>query len=96
MAAKVRKSVKRKNRPAPVAAAAPVRIDPRQRYTLPESAAALRFGLPTLYTRMAEDRIRVVRDGGRTFILGSELIRYAKDPTSIQSGAGNSQMTAPA
>ncbi len=55
----------------------PAVIDANQRYSLAESAAILRVSLPTLYKRMAEEDIEVIRDGGRTYVHGTELIRQS-------------------
>ena len=66
--------------------APPSIIDANQRYSLPEAAATLRLSLPTLYRRMADGAIAVIRDGGRTFVHGTELIRQSapkhEQPTS--------------
>lgn len=85
MATRSRKTLKsrtRKKLPTTALPAPPSNIDPVQRYSLRESAATLRISMPALYVRMAEGRVNVVRDGGRTFILGSELINYAGKSTT--------------
>jgi hypothetical protein len=69
---------KKKRRPK---VAIPAVIDPNQRYDLFESASILRLGDSTLFTRMRQKRITVLKDGERSFIMGSELIRYAQSPT---------------
>jgi hypothetical protein len=80
---KSKRAAKRPKRPPPLAQqpSAPLIIDPNQRYELSESARILRLGDSTLFTRMREKRISVVKDGDRSFILGSELIRYAQSST---------------
>ena len=65
----------------------PTVIDPNQRYSLREAAAILRMGLPTLYRRMADSRINVIRDGGRTYVHGTELIRQSAPPAVSQQSA---------
>jgi len=60
--------------------APPAVLDPNQRYSLAESAAALRLSLPAVYRKMADGQLPVIRDGGRTFVHGTVLIRHSADP----------------
>ena len=48
----------------------------RQRNTVPESCEILRISRPTFYDRVRRGLIRVVKDGGRSFVTGAELTRY--------------------
>lgn len=47
------------------------------RYTIPETAQLLGISEQTLYRRMRERQILVVKDGRRTFVTHAELTRYA-------------------
>jgi hypothetical protein len=67
--------------------APPSVIDPNQRYSLPESAATLRLSMPTLYKRMAAGQIEVIRDGARTYVHGTELIRQSAPKQYAQTAA---------
>lgn len=46
------------------------------RATVKEAAAILRLSRRTLYERVKEGKLKLLRDGGRTFITGVELARY--------------------
>lgn len=46
------------------------------RNTIEESLVILKVSKPTLYRRIAQGLLRVSKDGARTFISGSELVRY--------------------
>jgi hypothetical protein len=61
----------------------PVTVDPNQRYALPEAAAILRISRSQLYEDIAEDRIRIIKAGRRTYIHGSELIRCSAMPADL-------------
>ncbi len=43
-----------------------------------EAAQVLGLAVRTLDTRIAEGKLKVIRDGRRVFILSDELERYAK------------------
>jgi hypothetical protein len=62
----------------------PAVVDVNQRYSLQESAATLRISMSQLYVEMREGRIRSYRDGGRTYIHGSELVRRAAPPAAVE------------
>lgn len=48
------------------------------RYTLPQAAELLKISRATLYRRIADGELDVVRDGGRRFVTPDELHRYAR------------------
>jgi hypothetical protein len=65
--------------------AAPAVIDPNQRYSLAETFAALRVSPATGFKLIKQGKLRVIREGRRTFGPGSELIRLSRLPE--QAGA---------
>jgi hypothetical protein len=56
----------------------PVVVDGQQRYAIPEAAALLRQSRAKLYEDIAADRIHVIKDGRRTYVHGSEIIRRSR------------------
>jgi hypothetical protein len=63
----------------------PPLVDARQRYDIPEGSAILRQSQAATFKDMARPdddprKLRVIREGGRTFIPGSELIRRSTLP----------------
>jgi helix-turn-helix protein len=62
------------------AVVAPLVIDVNQRYSLVESSATLRQSEATTYNQIRSGKLRVIRDGGRTYIPGSELVRLSTLP----------------
>ena len=50
-------------------------LDPQQRYTVQEVIAYLRSSRKTFYDDVKAGRIRLIKDGRRSYIHGSELIR---------------------
>jgi len=69
-------NTKSKYKPLPVVAP-PAVIDPNQRYSLREAFAALRISDITGYRDMRAGKLRVIKEGRRSFVHGSELIRRA-------------------
>jgi excisionase family DNA binding protein len=67
------------NSPALRAALPPV--DPHQRYEIPEACAYLRVGRVHLYKRIAAGELGILKDGTRTFVPGSEIIRLSTLPS---------------
>ncbi len=57
-------------------------LDERQRYTIPESAYYLRFSRAKLYQLIKAGEIRVIKDGDRTYIPGTEIIRKSTLPAA--------------
>jgi hypothetical protein len=58
----------------------PATIDANQRYAIPEANQVLRQSNAKTYLDIKAGKIRVIRDGGRTYIPGSELIRLSTLP----------------
>jgi hypothetical protein len=54
---------------------APLLIDSNQRLSIPETNAALRQSNSKTYEDIAAGRLKVIKDGKRTYIPGSEIIR---------------------
>jgi hypothetical protein len=50
-------------------------LDPQQRYTVHESIVYLRSSRKSFYDDVKCGRIRLIKDGRRSYIHGSELIR---------------------
>ncbi|MEO8313254.1 MAG: helix-turn-helix domain-containing protein [Pseudomonadota bacterium] len=51
-------------------------IHTKPRYTIPEAADLLGFSRAYLYSRIAHGRIKVTKDGTRSFIDAGEIDRY--------------------
>ena len=60
----------------------PLRIplEPHRRYIIPEAAALLRQSESSTFRQIRTGDLRVIRDGGRTYIPGSEIIRRSTLP----------------
>jgi hypothetical protein len=65
----------RRNLPQPVAF-----FDPQLRYSIPETAALLRQSVPKTWIDIRENKLKVIREGGRTFVPGSEIVRRSRLP----------------
>jgi hypothetical protein len=72
---------------ATVAKRAPAIIDINQRYSLAEANAVLRQSPAKTFNDIKGGRIRVLRDGKRTYIPGSELIRLSTLPGVVAAEA---------
>jgi hypothetical protein len=57
-------------------------LDPNQRYSLPEAFAALRVSEAEGYRKMSDRELRTFKDGARTFVSGTELIRASRPPNT--------------
>ena len=55
-------------------------LDPQQRYTISETTAYLRCSRAHVYALLDRDELRVLRDGRRIYIPGSEIIRRSTLP----------------
>jgi len=55
-------------------------LDPFQRYTVPEANALLRQSNAKTYQQIKAGELRTIRDGGRTYIPGSEIVRRSTLP----------------
>ncbi len=53
----------------------PATVDPLQRYTIPEGNALLRQSNSKTFEQIKKGELRVIRDDGRTYIPGSEIVR---------------------
>ena len=58
----------------------PTQLDPLQRYSVPEASALLRQCRAKTYQDIQAGRIRVIKDGKRTYIPGSEIARRSALP----------------
>lgn len=50
-------------------------VDPLQRYTVDETCVYLRQSPAKTYSDIARGDLRVIKDGSRTYIPGSEIVR---------------------
>jgi hypothetical protein len=71
--------------PTPKNAPVPAVIDPNQRWTLAEANAILRQSPAKTFADIKAGKLRVIKDGRRTYVPGSELIRRSRLPD--QAGA---------
>jgi hypothetical protein len=65
-------------------AAAPVTlppIDPQQRYNIPETALYLRCSRAWVFHLIGEAELRIIRDGRRVYVPGTEIIRRSRLPS---------------
>jgi hypothetical protein len=69
------------NQPATSASSPLAPLDPLQRYTLNEALRYLRMSRPTLYDRIRAGDIITIRDGGRRYVPGSEIVRRSTLPS---------------
>jgi hypothetical protein len=53
-------------------------LDAQHRYSINESIAYLRSSRASIYADINSGRLSTIRDGGRVYILGSELIRRSR------------------
>lgn len=64
-----------KHRRAPLAP-----LDPLQRYTVEEAIAYLRSSRRTIYADISEGRLGIIKEGARTYVPGSEIVRRSALP----------------
>ena len=50
-------------------------LDPNQRYEIPEASTYLRQSDAKTYNDIKQGKLGVIRDEGRTYVPGSEIIR---------------------
>lgn len=60
----------------------PRALDPAQRYSILESLALLRTSRKTLYQLIGRGELRVIKQGRRTYVPGSEIARLSQAPAS--------------
>jgi hypothetical protein len=65
---------------------APAALDPLQRYSIPEANALLRQSNARTYEQIKAGQLRVIRDGGRTYVPGSEIARRSTLPAEPAGG----------
>ena len=65
-------------------------VDSRQRYTPEEAADYLRSSRWSVFKDLKEGRLRAIREGRRTFIPGTEIIRRSTLPTSESAALADS------
>ncbi len=53
-------------------------LDARQRYSVDEGIAYLRESRSRLYEKIASGELKIIKDGRRTYVPGSELIRLSR------------------
>ena len=56
-------------------------IDPHQRYEIPEASAYLRQSIAKTYIDIKAGKLRILKDGSRSFVPGAEIIRRSTLPT---------------
>lgn len=69
----------RNNTPQPVAF-----FDERLRYSIPQTAALLQQSVAKTWVDVREGRLRVIREDGRVFTPGSEIVRRSTLPSPPQ------------
>lgn len=70
-----RKSSRKRNS-LPVSRSLPP-LDPQQRYDMLETSAYLRKSRSTVYEDIKAGKLRVIKDGGRVYVPGSEIVRLS-------------------
>ena len=60
----------------------PPPLDPLQRYSIAEANALLRQSNARTYQQIKTGDLRTIRDGGRTYIPGSEIVRRSTLPAT--------------
>jgi hypothetical protein len=58
----------------------PVVVDPNQRYGILEASAILRQCKAKTYQDISEGRLRVFKDGRRTYVSGAVLLERSRPP----------------
>lgn len=53
-------------------------LDPQQRYEIPEACRYLRQSRAKTYQDVKAGRLRVIKDGARTYVPGSEIARRSR------------------
>ena len=55
-------------------------VDSKRRYSISESAEYLGLSEATINRRISLRKILALKDGGRRFVMGAELLRYSSNP----------------
>jgi len=61
-------------------------VDSNQRYEIGEASAYLRQSVAKTYLDIKAGRLQILKDGWRTFVPGSEIVRVSTLPTDRASG----------
>lgn len=56
----------------------PLPLDVQQRYTIEESKAYLRLSRPGVYAKIRRGELKIIKDGTRTYVPGSEIARLSR------------------
>jgi len=59
-----------------------LKLDPLQRYSIPEANALLRQSNARTYQQIKAGELRVIKDGGRSYVPGSEIVRRSTLPVA--------------
>ena len=62
-------------------------LDELQRYSIPETIAYLRSSRKTVYDDIRAGRLRILKEGKRTFVPGSEIARRSRLPVTADQAA---------
>lgn len=57
-------------------------LDPQQRYEIPEASAYLRQSRSKTYDDIAAGTLRVIKDGARVYVPGTEIIARSTLPAT--------------
>ncbi len=57
-------------------------VDPHQRYEISEASAYLRQSVAKTYLDIKAGKLRILKDGWRSFVPGSEIIRRSTLPST--------------
>ena len=68
-------------------------IDLKARYTLKEAADYLKVSSSTLSRRSHENRFVIIHDGSRPFVMGAEIMRYAREGGKRRIGIRRNRST---
>ena len=55
-------------------------LDANQRYTVDEACEYLRISRNFLYKKVRQEQIKLIKDGNRSYVPGSELIAQSRVP----------------
>jgi hypothetical protein len=56
------------------------RVDPNRRYTVPDTSELLAQSVAKTYLDIQRKHLQIIKDGARTYIPGSEIIRRSTLP----------------
>jgi len=62
-------------------------VDPHQRYEIPEASAYLRQSVAKTYIDIRAGKLRILKDGWRSFVPGTEIIRRSTLPARTNNAA---------